>query len=732
MRSTITAPLLSIGLISILAQIVILRELNVALYGVELVYLLALGLWLLWTAAGAVAGGVVRSPSRRDMAVLFILFGLLLPGDIVFIRGSRILFGGIPGTYLSFFQQLAVASLSLLPAGFLSGVLFQWTARIYIEPNRTLAAAYAVESAGGLIGGLLSTLFLYFGLANIGIALVCSLVAALTPLALTSRQPSVLGKARKPVFLKLTSVLLACANIALLWQSPTLDRRLNLWNHPNLLESADSPYGRITMTRLHGQVSVFENDALAFETEGTEAESFCHLAALQHPNPREILVLGGGIEGLVREALKHRPQRIDYIELNPVLLDLVTRHLPQDIGTSLKAPNVMITVADPRQYLRTSGTYDLILVGMPEPASGQANRFYTREFFAQCATKLKPGGILAFRLRTAENLWPLPLVRRNASIYHALQAVFPHVLFLPGTTNVVTASPAALPGTPEVMSGRLQERRIVTRLVSANYIRYLFTNDRFAAIRALLQKGTAPPNTDIRPVCYQYAFVIWLSKFFPGLTWADPSAIIDKGLFHSPFAWLAGLALPVIFLLSRLRPGFRRLFLVAVSGFLGMVAETVLILYYQVKYGVLYRDIGLLLMSFMAGLALGALAMNRLMDRPFGRPKKPRRYGAAALAGFALLCAYLAWTVSGSAAAGLVHTSVLLFSAGFLVAAIFSYAALHEIEDQTRIIAPLYAADLAGGCAGSLMASLVLIPLIGMDTSATGMLFLAVLSLLLI
>jgi len=727
-----TVPLLSIGLISILAQVVILRELNVALYGVELIYLLALGLWLLWTAAGAMAGGIVRSPSRRDIATLFILFGLLLPGDIVFIRGSRLLFGGMPGAYLSFFQQLAVAAVSLLPAGFLSGVLFQWTARAYIEPNRTLAAAYAVESSGGLLGGLLSTLFLYSGLTNLGIAMTCSLVAALTPLALVTRQPSVLGKTRKPVVLKLTAVLLACAIVALFWKSPSLDRRLNLWNHPDLLESADSPYGRITMTRLHGQVSVFENDALAFETEGTEAESFCHPAALQHPNPREILVLGGGIEGLVREALKHRPQRIDYVELNPILLDLVTRHLPGDIGASLKAPNVRTTVADPRQYLLTSGAYDLILVGMPEPASGQSNRFYTREFFDQCAARLKPGGILAFRLRTAENLWPLPLIRRNASIYRALQAVFPHVLFLPGTTNVVTASRTALPETPEVMSGRLQERRIATRLVSANYIRYLFTNDRFAAIRSLLKKETAPPNTDTRPVCYQYAFVVWLSKFFPGLTQADPTAVIGKGLLHSPFVWLAGLLLPMVFLLSRLRPGFRRLLLVAVSGFLGMVAETVLILYYQVKYGVLYRDIGILLMSFMAGLALGAMAMNRLLDRPFGGRRKPRRYGAAILAGFVLLCACLAWTVSGSAAAGLAHTAVLLFSAGFLVAAIFAYASLHHIEDQSRIIAPLYAADLAGGCAGSLLASLFLIPLAGMDVTTLGMLILAVLSLILI
>jgi spermidine synthase len=40
---------------------------------------------------------------------------------------------------------------------------------------------------------------------------------------------------------------------------------------------------------------------------------------------------------------------------------------------------------------------------MPEPASGQSNRFYTKEFFEQCAGKLNSGGVTALRLRSAEN-----------------------------------------------------------------------------------------------------------------------------------------------------------------------------------------------------------------------------------------------------------------------------------------------------------------------------------------
>jgi spermidine synthase len=580
------------------------------------------------------------------------------------------------------------------------------------------------------------------------------------------------------------ATVLACIFLALLWKTSYVDRQMTILNHPNLLESSDSPYGRITVTRLYNQISVFENDALSFETEGTEAEYFCHLAALQHPNPQNVLILGGGIEGIVREIAKYKPKRIDYVELNPVMLNLVTRYLPDDIRKSLGEPNVHIIFADPRQYLKKSGTYDLILVGMPEPSSGQANRFYTQEFFKQCSAKLNPGGILGFRLRTAENLWTTPLTGRNSSIYSALQSVFPEVLFLPGTTNVVTASRIPLPCTPEVMSRRLQDIKIVTRLISSNYIKYLFTNDRFFQIRDLLKKEKALPNTDIRPVCYQYAFIIWLSKFFPRIALVDPSSIMDNDFLKPPLSLLLWISLPIIFLLSRFRPTLRRAMLVAAAGFMGMVLETILILYYQVKHGVLYQDIGLLLMSFMAGLALGAMIINRQMFRQVNHQKLSRWHGISLIIGFCFLCAFTGMRLTMSVSAGLVEISCLLAATGFLVAGIFAYASLYEsgapsgrsrrlpynnetqasetkcteacrsnypakqritrpptslensksrgIEDQKNVISPLYSADLIGGCLGSLLCSLILIPLAGMDVTTWGMLLLASFSIILV
>ncbi|PKN11091.1 MAG: hypothetical protein CVU70_00580 [Deltaproteobacteria bacterium HGW-Deltaproteobacteria-5] len=716
--------LIAIGLISILGQVVLIRELNVAFYGVELIYLLALGIWLLWTAAGAVIGRWIRFPSPPQIAALFILFGLALPIDVIFIRSSRFIFGGVPGAYLPIILQFIVVVISLLPAGLLSGMLFQWTAKAYMTESRTLALAYAIESAGGFIGGLMSTLFIMWGLRNFSAVIVCSLASFLASL--------ILLRGVRAVLLRSSAILLICLFLAVLWNTPSLDRRMTMLNHPNLVESSDSPYGRITITQLHNQISVFENDALAFETEGTDAEYFCHLTALQHSNPKDVLILGGGIEGLVREMLKYAPQRIHYVELNPVLFNLAIQHLPDDIRKSLSNPNVRIVFADPRQYLKESGTYDLILVGMPEPSSGQTNRFYTREFFKQCHAKLKPGGILGFRLHTAENLWTIPLARRNTSIYRALQSVFPETLFLPGSTNVVTASNTVLPGSPEVMSRRLQDRQPATRLISTDYIRYLFTNDRYYKIKDLLNHEHAPPNTDIRPVCYQYAIIIWLSQFIPRIAHVDPFSVVGKGFLKLPWVWLSGISFIIFFLVIRTRPALCRIILVATAGFTGMVLETILILYYQVKHGVLYQDIGLLMMSFMAGLAAGAMAIHKKMSGPIDHRLSERLYGAGLLIGICFLCALTGIVLSMDIAAGLFAISCLLGASGFAVGGVFAYASLHEVEDPKNVISPLYSADLIGGCLGSLLGSLIFIPLAGMDVTAWGLLVIAMLSFVLV
>ncbi len=697
--------LFALGLISILGQVVLLRELSVAFYGVELIYVLALGAWLTWTAAGTFIGTCKPEPSQSQVRFLFLVLAVLFPVAVVFIRGIRPLFSTVPGAYLPFSSQLLSLAVSLLPAGLLSGWLFPWTARRYASGGGSLAHAYGLECAGGLLGGVCATLFLRLGISNFLLVLICSAAAW------------AVGATRRGTILQRVAVALpGVALVIAILLAPSLDRRMTSWTHPYLECTADSPYGRVTVSGAGGQIAVFENDALSFTTEGTEAEEFTHLAALQHPRPNRVLILGGGIEGTVREILKHSPQSVDYVELNAVLLRLVRPILPAESRAALESARVRILAADPRQFVANSGKYDLILVGMPEPASGQANRFYTIEFFAECRKRLNPGGVLAFRLKSAENLWSPALLRRTGSIHRAMTAVFKDVLVLPGGTNIVIGSVGGLVREPAELERRFEARAITAELVSPAYIRYILSNDRFAEIGQMLKTSPSASNSDSDPVCYRFTMTIWLTKFFPALSRAGADDFMTNPTHYRAQAWGAALVLGLAFSCAGLlRRKVGILAFIGAAGLMGMVLETVLLLHYQVKCGVLYQNIGVLLMSFMAGLTLGAFSHQQWVRRRPPDERAQAMHGAFILAGFGLLCAF---TVMEVRLGRTLETAFLLAAAGSLVGAAFSCSAEGGRQDQRRLAASLYAADLLGGSLGSILSSLFLVPFFGLVESA--------------
>jgi spermidine synthase len=317
-------------------------------------------------------------------------------------------------------------------------------------------------------------------------------------------------------------------------------------------------------------------------------------------------------------------------------------------------------------------------------------------------------------LHSSENLWTPAARGRMESVYAALKAVFPEALFLPGETNVVTSSFAPLPTDPEILVNRWRRLAIPTLLISPSYIRYLYSNDRFFKIRDMLRAVKAPMNTDVRPICYQYTLMIWLSKFFPSLAAKDLS---HWGRLSSRSSGVLLLCVALFFLAIRKRTGIRRILLAGTAGFAGMALEVVAMLYYQVKYGVLYQDIGVLLMSFMAGLASGAWTIERAQGESSGRKKRVRLWGGGLLLGFCVLCGFVYARLRSGHAAGLVETGSILVAAGFVVAGIFVCASRYDLPDQGKMVSPLYAADLFGGCAAALLVGLFAIPSAGLLTT---------------
>jgi spermidine synthase len=689
------------GLVTLLGQVVLLRELLVASSGVELAAVLALGFLLLGGALGSYTARWTGSSVGGSGGGLFLSYSMVIPLAVVFLRAEPVLFGATPGGYLPPGRQLLGILLAFVPAGFLAGALFQRLAAKAAATGRSLAWAYAVESAGGAMGGLLATFALTAGVSNLAASTAAALTAAAGsffagPWAPTSR-------------LKSAAAILCLAALACgLVLSRPLDLATSRWSLPDLVGLRDTPYARLALTQRLGQVAVFQDRALLFETEGTSAEEFVHPSALQVEFPFRVLVLGGGAEGTVAEVLKHGPREVVLVEMDRDFHEGAVAHLPPLARGSFSDPRVRTAFCDPRAYLRDHKGWDLILVGVSEPSTGQANRFFTREFFDMAAKGMNVGGVLAFRLRSAENLWTPLLLGRNASVIGALSNAFGDVFVLPGANDLILASDKTLIRDPEVLSERWRERGIAAKLVCEPYLRYRMTNERTAKLPAMLQGARSPENTDARPVCYPTTAALWLSRFFPGFArWEGWQGGLWEGV--PPMAWAGGAALAVgLALVVRRREISRRAALAFAAGFSGMVLESALLLAYQAWHGALYRDLGLLLTLFMVGLACGAAAVGWVM-------KKGGAAAGVSIATLGVLLCVGSFFALGSGPHPVWWLAGLLAVSGGVTGGLFAVAGVGEAGGRSP--GTLYAADLLGGCAGALMGGLLLLPFLGLPAS---------------
>ncbi|MFC2170378.1 hypothetical protein ACFLQJ_00200 [Calditrichota bacterium] len=699
--------LLLVGFLSILGQVVLLRELNIASYGIELIYILALGAWLFWTACGAILGKFYRSLSLKHIWSLIIISSYLLLFSMIFIRSSHAIFKGVPGAYLPFFQQIVLVNIGVVPVAVSMGILFQWTARKSTEIGKTLALAYGIESLGGMIGGLVSTFCLKLSLQNFTIMILSGIIAIVIVLF---RSAIVTGSKRFFSLNRLIIIIVLLSQLVLLMYSSSLDRMLTTIRHPELLASKDTPYGRVIITQRQGQLTVYTNNSLAYETQSIVAEEFVQLAMISHPNVKSVLLLGGGVEGVIPEILENNPQRLDYVDFNKWMFELVLDNMPDSLILTQKLEAVNIIYQDPRSYLNGEGSYDLILVAMPDPVSLQDNRYYTSQFFRLCKNSLNPGGILAFRVRSAENYWTYQLTQKMGAIYRALTSVFEDAIILPGATNVVLASSCELPRDPKFLAERFTEKNLTTRLVSAPFIEYKYSNDRFDQVNQSVRQTGSPINSDNYPIAYRQALLSWLSRFFPDIanlefSWKKSNCMMVMIIFP--------LIVFALIMITGKRKRLRPLVFVAFAGFAGMVLETVLIMQYQVKTGVLFQDFGILLMLFMGGLALGSLLLDRISRQQRKSGSFPKWIGYAIVASLLVLCLVAYLSIHLDLDAGLANIGILLFLSGTVTSACFAWTAIKHPEKQSFIISPLYAADLAGGCVGSILASLLLLPFFG-------------------
>lgn len=123
-------------------------------------------------------------------------------------------------------------------------------------------------------------------------------------------------------------------------------------------------------------------------------ECMAHVPMFGHGHVREVLIIGGGDGGVLREILKHRAvARVTLVEIDESVVDLCRTHLPEISAGAFDDPRTDLIITDGRAFVgKTDRRFDLIIVDSSDPI-GPNQPLFTKAFYGDCKARLTPGGV---------------------------------------------------------------------------------------------------------------------------------------------------------------------------------------------------------------------------------------------------------------------------------------------------------------------------------------------------
>jgi len=721
LKTRVFLSITALGISSIITQLLIMREFMSVFHGNELVFGIILSSWLFLDAVGAALGRWAhRIEDRMRLLIVSQVAVAVLP--FVHLLAVRLFRNVVfqQGRMVGFIQVLGSALVLLAPYCIISGFLLTLACLVLSRGERAedIGEVYFMDNIGDILGGVLFSFLLVHILRPFHITafiFIVNMCAAAVIARSTGR--SDLGRGLAAVAVVVVVAVLALelelATTRILFSTSkgatdmlgSPSRLIGFLRDPGRQESGladlvfaqESPYGKLVVTRESEQLTFWESGTPLFTTgSNASREETVHYAMLQHPAPERVLIISGGVSGTTLEALKYDVARIDYVELDPLIIEVGKR-----FTKNLDDDRIHVHAMDGRLYVRqTAESYDVVIIDLPDPTTTQINRFYTREFMDEVARVLRPGGVVSLSVGAIANYVSDERRQLNSAVYRTMASRFPHVTAIPGGRTFFVASDRPLRrDIPQLVD----ERGISTQYVRREYIGWKLTKDRLELIDSSLTDDVEE-NTDLRPVTSYYALLHWMA-YFKGEQVIDPKI---------PVAMLIALCLMA---LIRTRPVPLA---ILATGMAGSALAVVLVVGFQLIHGYVYSSLGLLVTAFMMGLALGSAHINR-MDGP--RTRHHLVVLEVAIATVALLLVP-ALTVMSRASWGwwapvVAHIAFPLLNlvVGILVGMEFPLAAsLHFSGDVARTASTLYTSDLVGSCVGALFISAVLIPLWGIPS----------------
>ncbi|EAW07480.1 spermidine synthase [Aspergillus clavatus NRRL 1] len=178
-----------------------------------------------------------------------------------------------------------------------------------------------------------------------------------------------------------------------------------------VFESTD--YGTVLV--LDNVIQCTERDEFSYQ------EMITHLAMNSHPNPKKVLVIGGGDGGVLREVVKHETvEEAILCDIDEAVIRVSKKYLP-GMSIGFQHPNVKVHVGDGFQFLKERrNEFDVIITDSSDP-EGPAESLFQKPYFELLRDALREGGVIT--TQGSENQWlHLPLI---TDLKKSCKEVFP-------------------------------------------------------------------------------------------------------------------------------------------------------------------------------------------------------------------------------------------------------------------------------------------------------------------
>lgn len=161
--------------------------------------------------------------------------------------------------------------------------------------------------------------------------------------------------------------------------------------------SGKSDFQAIDVFRSKEFGTFFTLDGLMMVTEKDEFiyhDMIVHIPMATNPNIKNVLVIGAGDGGTVRELTRYKNiEKIDMVEIDKLVVDVCREYLPQT-ASQLDDERVTLYFEDGLKFVRSiENKYDLIIVDSTDPF-GPGEGLFTKEFYGNCYKALTDEGIL--------------------------------------------------------------------------------------------------------------------------------------------------------------------------------------------------------------------------------------------------------------------------------------------------------------------------------------------------